>query len=242
MNPVTNVTRHMYLLISLLSLAMKSTTSWHLSSRSTTSPSNTSVASIPKMWEPQEGYFDASVFRLVLNMNGADIWFNAWVTRSQQASMHPSQRGRSSPKNMLTTGRMYVIGSLPRSYIKMTGAVIRLSAGNSAVDRFLSQIGQCLSLSHYCIVWRRKACVLPRTQFPNIKSLSVFGWMSRFIRMQPASYVLGPFDGFASWKIYSVQSMEDLGSESYLLQDRGWWALDGRPRLNKVDGVKDIMI
>ena len=136
------------------------------------------------MWEPQEGYFDASVFRLVLNMNGADIWFNAWVTRSQQASMHPSQRGRSSPKNMLTTGRMYVIGSLPWSYIKMTGAVIRLSAGNSsAVDRFLSQIGQCLSLSHYCIVWRRKACVLPRTQFPNIKSLSVFGWMSRFIRI-----------------------------------------------------------
>ena len=233
----------MYILISLLSLAMKSTTSWHLSSRSTTSPSNTSVPSIPKMWEPQEGYFNASMFRLVLNLNGADIWFNAWVTRSQQASMHPSQRGRSSPKNMLTTGRMYVIGSLPRSYIKMTGAVIRLSAGNSsAVDRFLSQIGQCLSLSHYCIVWRRKAYVLPRTQFPNIKSLSVFGWMSRLIRVQPASYVLGPFDGFASWKIYSVQSMEDLGSESYLLQDRGWWALDGRPRLNKVDGVEDIMI
>ena len=47
-------------------------------------------------------------------------------------------------------------------------------------------------------------------------------WMDVAVHSNlPALYVLGPFDGFASWKIYSVQSMEDLGSESYLLQDRG---------------------
>ena len=84
------------------------------------------------------------------------------------------------------------------------------------------------------VTCRRKVCVLPQTAICWHQVIFRI-WMDVAVHSEAGcfiarSYVLQlPFDGLAAWKKKSAQSMEDLGFERDLLQDRSQWARGGRP-------------